>query len=83
MPGAEKQPRLPPLPVVLSGPNRVLSLVALPNRIPMEFSLPARRLYSSTKTVVGLDWPVSPPLSTPPPHSDGAGSWTVSGLGAP
>src|SRR6201991_1926423 len=28
MPGAEKQPRPQPLPVVLSGPNRVLSLVA-------------------------------------------------------
>ena len=33
--------------------------------------------------VAGSNWPVSPPLSTPPPRAGGAGYWTVSSLVAP
>jgi hypothetical protein len=32
-----------------------------------------------SRALIDRDWPASPPLSTPPRHSLGAGSWTREG----
>ena len=60
--------------VVLSGPNRVLSAHSQPHQQPISVT-PKRGVYSDRRPLPGTDWPVSPPLSTPPPRSGGAGSW--------
>jgi len=60
-------------------PNRMLNFVAHPSRTNTTVPLPTpsqEPRVLGVPAVAGSDWPVSPPTSTPPPQSGGAGYWT-------
>jgi hypothetical protein len=57
-------------------PNRVLSLSPSP-AAPAVSVPPSKACVLGLPAVAGSNWPVSPPMSTPPPHSGGAGYWTA------
>ena len=70
----------PPVPqdytVVLSGPNRVLITRTQPHQ-PHLSAENLRLRVLSWPAVAGSSSPVSPPVSTPPPHTGSAGYWTT------
>src|SRR5688572_1382547 len=58
-------------------PNRVLSCAPSPAAPAETVPRPSREAVLGLPAVAGSDWPVSPPMSTPPPRSGGAGYWTT------
>ena len=52
-------------------------MLIIPASRTKSFSFDLTIVYSRSSAVAGKNWPVSPPMSTPPPHVDGAGYWTT------
>ena len=75
----KKQPPDPQAePVVLSGPNRVLIAFHQPHQQHPFHQHPQKSVaYSDCRPLPVDDSPVSPPVSTPPPHTGSAGYWTT------
>ena len=67
--------RLSPATAVPSGLNRVLIANYQPHH--HRSNTLRKEHVLEYVAVAGTDWPVSPPLSTPPPQTGGAGYWTA------
>jgi hypothetical protein len=80
MPGTETTtPRLSPVQVVPSGPNRVLYAYHQPHRPTFSRTTLLRSVLTGP-AVADSDWPVSPPVSTPIRHTRTAGYCTPFGV---
>jgi hypothetical protein len=79
MPGIEDQPRK----VVLSDTQQDACFSPGIQPHQLAFHTLRKELYSLKPAVAGPDWPVSPPVSTPPPHSGSAGYCPLSRKVAP